>query len=470
MSQSNQRRVAVIGGGLSGLSVAVHAHRLDPTLDLTVFERQQRVGGVIDTEHVGEYVLDLGADMFSIQPPAAIELLDELGVGHRLCEPEPEGRGAMIVRQGKLVPVPDGFVLMRATKFGSMLRTPLLSPLGKLRMACEPYMPRRAGSTDESVGAFVRRRMGREVLQRVVEPLVAGIYTADVEQLSMRATMPNIVEMEREFGSLSKANRARRRSGQDAVERLSSGARYSQFRSFRGGMVELITSLRDALPAHVVHAGTGIESLTQQAGRWQLTTSHGGCSEYEHVVIATPPTIAASLLKSLSPSVASELAMIRSASAAIAVLVVRNEDIQRPVRTFGFVVPAAENRPILAASFASTKFAGRAPADQTIIRVFMGGIRRPDLLAKSDEDLVEIARRQLGELIGLVGTPKLTRLVRWPRAMPQYEVGHLGRVARIRKAVDDVAGLSLVSNALDGVGIAAVIAAGRRVAEQLRQR
>ena len=465
-------RVAIIGGGLSGLTTAVHLHRLDPSIPLTLFEAQQRVGGVIDTDRVGELVIDHGADMFATQPAAAIDLCHDLGVADRLIEPKVEGRGAMIVCRGRLVPVPDGFVLMRATKLWPMLTTPLLSIRGKLRLLVEPLIPSRQRDEDESVAAFVRRRLGREVLDRIVAPLVAGIYTADVERLSMRATMGPIFEMESRYGSLTKATLARRLSREDSLERTSSGARYGQFRAFRGGMIELIQTLRDALPDGSVRTGQKVVALQRSAGGWDVGLADGKRETFDRVVVATPSAAAARLLRPLAPVAAETLDSIESASTAIVVLAVPRTSIQRPVATFGFVVPPIEKRKILAVSFASEKFDGRAPHDQVILRVFIGGALQPDLLSLTDDQLIEIARQELADLIGLsdsVGAtdPATAWVVRWDQAMPQYHVGHLEKVQRIRDQIESLPGLSLTGNGLDGVGIAPLIAAARRVAERI---
>lgn len=471
LSRPPRRRVAIVGGGLSGLAAAAQLHLDAPSVQLTLFEAAPRLGGVIQTERVGPFVIDLGADMFTIKPPAAIDLLRRLGADERLIEPKQAGRGAGIVHRGRLVPVPEGFVLMRATQLRPILTTPLLSPGGKLRLLAERFIPPGTDNRDQSVGSFVRRRLGREVLDSIVGPLIAGIYTADVEKLSMRATMSPLVQMVRQHGSLTKATRVRRRSGDDTVERNSSGARYSQFRSFPGGMNELIQTLAAALPAGTVRTSAAVESLQQlDDRRWQVTAAGEPPEPFDHVLLATPPRVAAGLVRPTSAVVADQLQAIESASTAIVVLAVRRSDIQRPAGTFGFVVPPRENRRILAASFASEKFAGRAPADQVLVRVFIGGALQHALLKQSDEELIAIAQGELGELIGLGGEPTLAKVIRWNEAMPQYHVGHLERVEQIEQAVGAIKGLSIVGNALHGVGITPVIASAGTVAAEIAER
>lgn len=469
MSGPSNYRVAIVGGGLSGLATAIKLHLADPSLSLSLFEASERVGGVIHTEQENGFLIDLGADMFATKPAAALELCRELDVADQLIEPEVLGRGARIVHRGRLLPIPEGFVLMRATQLMPMLTTPLLSASGKLRFLAERWIKAPTGDVaeDESVGGFVRRRMGVEILDRIVAPLTAGIYTADVDKLSMQATMGPIAQMERQYGSLAAATAARRRIGEDSVERASTGARYGQFRAFRGGMIQLIRALADALPENTIRLNSPVQSIRTDGDRWQVAVADDQGCEFDRVIVAAPPRPASELLRDLAPVAARELDAIESASTAIVVLGVRRADIRRDVQTFGFVVPMLENRRILAGSFASHKFAGRAPSEHVLIRVFIGGSLQTQLLEESDDQLVKIAREELAALIGLEGTPVLTRVVRWYNAMPQYHVGHARRVERIEQAIDEVAGLSLVNNALHGVGIAPVIQLAGRIAQQV---
>ncbi len=463
MNEKQPRRVAIIGGGLSGLSTAAKLHRLDKSIQLVLYESGHRVGGVIHSEQVDDFLIDHGADMFSTQPSAAFDFCCELGLEDQLIEPKLTGRGARIVRTGQLLPIPEGFVLMRATQLWPMLTTPLLTLKGKLRFLFERWIAPAKDEQDEAVSTFVQRRMGQEVLDRIVAPLSAGIYTADVTKLSMQTTMKGIASMEKKYGSLARATAARRRKGEDSVERSSTGARYGQFRAFRGGMVELINGIAQSLPDEVIQLNSPVDSIRPDGNQWTVSES-GNDHEFDHVVLAVPPKAALHLLHHVAPRASAELAKIESASTAIVVLGVSTQDIQRPVETFGFVVPLSEKRRILAGSFASHKFSGRSPEDHVLIRVFIGGAMQADLLDKSDEELIEIAREELGELIGLTGEPVVTRVVRWNDAMPQYHVGHGDRVRIIDEDIALLPNLSFISNALHGVGIAPVIKQAEQVA------
>lgn len=466
MNKTTRRRVAIVGGGLSGLSTAAKLHRLDDSVELALFESGPRVGGVIHTEQVGEFLIDHGADMFAKKPSAAMDFCLELGLEDQLIEPKPSGRGARIVRNGQLVPIPEGFVLMRATQLWPMLCTPLLSLHGKLRFLMERWIAPAKTDEDESVSSFVQRRMGQEVLDRIVAPLSAGIYTADVTKLSMQTTMQAIAGMEKKYGSLARATAVRRRKGEDSVERGSTGARYGQFRAFRGGMIELIKGIAQSLPDDSINLNSPVESIRSMGNQWIVTES-GTDHKFDHVVVAVPPKAAVNLLKPTAPLASAELAKIESASAAIVVLGVSANDIKRPVNTFGFVVPLSEKRRILAGSFASHKFSDRSPEGHVLIRVFIGGAMQPELLEKSDEELVRIAQEELSDLIGLTGDPLVSRVVRWNDAMPQYHVGHGDRVRIIDEEIGRIPGLSFTSNALHGVGIAPVIKQADQVARKV---
>lgn len=474
MSSQPNPRIAIIGGGLSGLATAVKLHLVFPQANLTLLEGSKRLGGVIHTEVADQFLIDHGADMFATNPPAAIDLCRQLGVEDCLIEPRIESRGARIAHGSELVPLPEGFVLMRATQLWPMMTTPLLSIRGKLRFLAERWitsiqkdkLSNAPLPPDESVSNFVDRRMGKEVLDRIVAPLAAGIYTADVTKLSMQATMGPIAKMERDYGSLARATAARRRSGKDSLERSSAGARYGQFRAFPGGMIQLIETLRDALPQESIRLERPVKSLIKSGDQWTVTSGKESLG-FDHVVVAVPPNVAAELLRPLIPIAAAELAGIESASVAIVLLGVHRSQIQNEIDTFGFVVPLNEKRRILAGSFASNKFVGRAPEGDVLIRVFVGGAMQPELLDLADDQIVQIVREELDDLIGLHGDPVLTRVVRWDRAMPQYHVGHLDRVNRIEEAIEQVPGISLVSNALHGVGIAPVIGQADRVAKKI---
>lgn len=485
------RSIAVLGGGLSGLVTAFYLrkfHTTDQAVDLQLFEAGSRVGGVIGTREVevpdvGTFTLDMGADMFALDPPHAMQLVKDLGLEDQLLTPDADRAGALVVHRGKLQPIPDGFVLMRATKPWQLLTTPILSPGAKLRFLAERFIGQLASDQpdqDVSVGQFVRHRLGEEMLQRLVGPLVAGIYTADVEKLSMNATMAPIVKMVQQHGSLAKATLSRKKGDSDKTERSSAGARYSKFRGFRNGMQQLIDTLASQLGEPSIHLNTAVESIQwdEASSKWLVSTAQQSEQPFDSVVMATPSAVAAKLLRGVSAEglvepageAADELSAIEASSAAIVVLAVHKDQVERLPRKFGFVVPLIEGRKILAVSFASHKYAVRAPEDHVIIRVFIGGSMQPELLEHSDEELIDLAKHELADLIGLQGQETISQVVRWNDAMPQYHVGHLTRVERIRSAIDQVPNLWMVNNAMGGVGIAPLSGIAKQTAEEIYSR
>ncbi len=461
-------RVGIVGAGLAGLSAAFYLQRWRPNCQLQLFESSHRCGGVIRTERVGEFLLEHGADMFATNPNAALRLCEDLGLSDRLIKPLPQARGAGIVHRGRVVRIPEGFVLMRPTRLSSMLTTPLLSPWGKLRLFAEGLIPPRTTAEDESVESFVTRRLGREVLERIVQPLVGGIYTGDVSKLSMAATMPQFCQMESEDGSLWAATRRRQRAGIDSTERNSAGARYEQFRSFPGGVQELVDALQASLKPGVLQLGQAVTGVVQEGGHWHL---QGVAVEpLDHLILATPAAIAARLLSGPVPEAAQLLSQVETTSSAIVVFGVDEANIACPLNVAGIVVPACEHRRVLAVSFTSDKFPGRAPEGQKLIRVFIGGALQSELLQLDDEQLISLAREELQDLIGLSGQPRLARVIRWHNAMPQYHIGHRQRIEQLEQMLAAQPGLHVIGNSLRGVGIAPTVAGAVTVASRISGR
>ncbi|MDH3582736.1 MAG: protoporphyrinogen oxidase, partial [Phycisphaerae bacterium] len=373
-------------------------------------------------------------------------------------------RRALVVRRGRLMPIPAGFRLMAPGRWGPVLRSPLFSWRGKLRMAGERFVPRKSGGEDEAVADFVVRRFGREALERLVQPLVGGIYTADANRLSLRATLPQFGEMEQQYGSVSRGMRERA----VGAESDDAGARYSLFLSFEDGMQTLVDGLVGNLnPVNVELGRTACAVRRGGGGGWEVHCEDGGVLDGDGVILALPAFAAADLLGDCDAELAASLASIEYASSAVINLGFNQADVPDPLEAFGFVVPAAENRRLLAASYSSSKYAGRAPADHVLLRAFVGGALQPELLEYDDEKLIGLAREELGELLGIGGEPVITTVARWPRSMPQYTVGHRERVESILGQLAAHDGLGLAGSAYDGVGIPDCIRSGQAAAEGL---
>ncbi len=469
-------RLAVVGGGITGLTAAYRLHQLLPAARIELFEASDRLGGVLSTHRSGDTLLELGADSFIDKLPMAVELCQEVGLGDQLIPTNEAQRRALVLHDGKLHPVPQGFVQMRPEQYGPMLRTELLSWRGKSRLLAERWIPSPIEIAnvdyDESVASFATRRLGREVFQRLVQPLVAGIYTADPYQLSVAATMSSALKAEKKHGSLRGAVLAR---GGTANENSSSrGARYASFVTLRGGLSELVDALAKRLALASLHLNHSLSGLAQAADhRWSITHSSAKNPEvFDGVVVALPAPRAANLLATTDTELSYSLSRISYASSAVVGLLYRRDQIKDPLNGFGVVVPTIENRRIVAASFSSVKFPGRAPDEQVLIRVFLGGALQPELLERTDGELVDLAHAELRVILGIEDKPLRADLVRWNEKMPQYHVGHLQLVERIERQIDKLPGLELAGNAYHGVGIPQCVASGdkaaRRLAESLK--
>ncbi len=468
-------RVVVVGGGLSGLAAAHRVHELAASarhsIEVVVLEAKDRIGGVIWTERVDGFTLEGGPDSFITNKPWGIDLCSRLGLTDQLIETDPSHRRSFVVRKGQLAPVPEGFVLMAPHRILPILTTPVLSWRGKLRVLMDLVVPRRENDTEESLAAFVRRRLGREALERLVQPLVGGIYTGDPNDLSLKATLPQYLAMEQEHGSLIRA--AWRQRSQDRAmrqhERQASGARYGMFVSLADGMETLPMALAAALPPGTVRTGSLVRRLSRNgaASPWLVELLDGPSLEADAVIVTTEGHSIARLIDMEDPGLALQLRAIPYASSVIINVAYRRDQVQHPLDGFGVVVPAAENRSILAASFSSVKFPSRAPAGTVLLRIFVGGATQPELFDLDDSTISELVTRDLGELIGVQGDPLLLRIARHPRAMPQYILGHLDRVEAIRRKLARYPRLFLTGIAFDGVGIPDCIRAAEATAEKV---
>ncbi len=463
------RRIAIIGGGITGLSAALRlsdlARERGNSIEVTLLESSDRLGGMLRTERIGEYLVEHAADMWITNKPEGVRLCERLGLAERLIPTDAKFRKSLVLRGGKPYPVPEGFQLMVPEQAWPIMKSPLLSLRGKLRLLTECLVPARREGTDESLAGFVRRRCGNEVFERLVQPLVGGIYTADPERLSLKATLPRFLEMEQQHGSLIRAALHERRNRKNNEVAGTSGARYGLFASLPNGIQELVSALTNCVSEFakvrlqmVVH---GVRRCPEGSFELELSNGH---ERFEAVILAVPAFVATSLLAQGHPELAAELNRIEYASTAVVASGHQLADIAHPLNAFGLVVPHLERRQVLAVSFTSRKFPGRAPAGRVLLRTFVGGALQPELFDLDDRAILELVHRELSELLGVRGEPDFAVVMRHARAMPQYFVGHLDVVSRIESAVSACPGLALAGNFLKGVGIPDSIASGEAAA------
>ena len=461
------KRIVVIGGGVSGLAAAHRLLELSQTnqqpVQVTLIEASNRLGGTINTEEREGFVLERGPDSFISEKPEALALAKRLGLEPQLIQTNEKYRRSFIVRNGRLRAVPEGFQLLAPSRIWPFLTSDIFSLAGKARMAADLFLPRQNvnGAKDESLANFVRRRLGREALDRMAQPMVGGIYTADPETLSLRATLPRFLDMERDHRSLILAMLRQSQTQKSGT----SGARYSLFLSFARGMQVLVDAL-----AHVkadIRLNTRAEALKLDGPTWTIVTNTGEQFKTDAVCLAVPAYLAASLIETADKELAKKLNQIKYSSTATINFAYKRTAIDHPLDGFGFVVPFIEKRSLIACTFSSVKFANRAPDGHVLLRAFAGGALQPEIFALDDGEMAVRIKTDLNQLLGINEEPLFTTLVKWKKSMPQYEVGHLDRVNEIEKLTSKLPALTLAGNAYRGGGIPDCIRSGETAAELL---
>ncbi len=470
-SLNQRKRILVIGGGVAGLAAAHCLTELSAAarpLDIKLIEAQDRLGGSIITRRKDGFLIEGGPDSFITAKPWGLALCKRLGIDSQLIPTNPACRRTFVVRRGRMYPIPEGFLLLAPTRILPFVTSRLFSWPGKCRMALDLLLPAKplGPDDDESLGSFVRRRFGREALERVAQPLVGGIYTADPDKLSLRTTMPRFLEMEAQHGSLIRAMRKQMPVAREQAN-IDSGARYSMFVAFRGGMDTLVNALAERLPTGAVQVGWPAEKIEYIDSVWRVRFQNGRHESADGLIVATPAHVTGGLVRDLDATLVDELASIPYAASATLSLAVRREQLGRLPEGFGFVVPFSERRTIIAVTFSSIKFEQRAPANQVLMRAFLGGALQPEVYALDDEALRRAVLTDLRELIGLQGDPAFMDLYRWPLSMPQYPVGHLLNVRRIEQRLAARRTIAVAGNGFSGVGIPDCIHSGEQAAEKV---
>ena len=458
LTEANQpagptRRVVIVGGGIAGLSTAWYvqtlAARAGLALHYTLLEAGDRWGGKIATEHIGgfgetPFVVECGPDAFLTRKPWAYNLTRELGLADSILGVNQATHGTYVAWGGQLVPLPEGMPLLVPTKLGPFLRSPLFTPLGKLRLLLEPLIPARHEPGDESVAAFVRRRLGGEALDRLAEPLLGGIYNSDVETQSLRATFPQFAALEDTHGSLLRGTRAMRAKAQATSPAL------PPFFSFPGGAQTLVETLVPKLTGDL-RLNANVQSIERGDTGYRVALASGEVINADAVVLATPARIAGRLLRGVAGKAADELAVMRSSSIGALSLGFRRADVPHPMGGHGIVIPRVERRRIDGVSWSSSKWVGRAPSGYALIRVFFGGPNSSATMALDDAGVLQVVRHELRDLMGISAEPVFSHIRRWQEAYPEYAVGHLERIAGIDAQLPP--GIVLAGSAYRGIGV-----------------
>lgn len=467
-------RIAIVGGGISGLSAAFaleqHRRTTGASVEYVLYESSSRFGGVVRTDRIDGCIVEAGPDSYITEKPWATDLCRALGLGDQLIGSNDAQRKTYIVVHGRLVPMPDGLMFMVPTKILPTGMSSLFSWQTKLRMAQELFHPPRAAIHDESVADFIGRHYGPEMVDRLADPLLAGVYGGEAANLSVRAVLPRFVEMERTYGSLGKGMLdARKKIRSDA--RSGPGGSASIFTSLKDGMQSLVETIISRLTASSLRTNAPVMAIRQEAGGWVV--SAGMQSDgFDGVIVALPAPAAAHVLGMIAAEPSAELAAIPYTSSITVALGYGREVRQSLPPGFGFLVPRSENKRLLAATFVHNKFPHRAPEDRALLRCFFGGVNVEKVWELSDDQIVAVVREELQEILGphvlgLRRDPRFARIYRWKGAMPQYNVGHLERLERIERQRQQLPGLVFAGNGYSGIGVPDCVRSGQEAAEEL---
>lgn len=467
------KRVVVIGAGIAGLSLAysIREHqRPGQDCEVVLLERKDRIGGNIRTEKTNGFIIEGGPDCFLSEKPWAMELCKRVGLGSELLMTNEERRKTFVLSRGRLHELPEGVILMVPTKILPLATSSLISLSGKIRMALEFFIPARKDTGDETLGSFVRRRLGAEALDKIAEPLVAGVHAGDPETMSVRACFPKFVQLEQEHGSLIRGMLKRMATARKSPKPAGEGKRMTMFVTLRAGLSTLINVLNAILTESkdtVIRTNVGVAGVAPKDGGYEVRLEDGSAIMADSVVIAAPAYAASALVAGMDAGLAERLLTIPYVSTATVSIGFKKKDINHPLNGFGFVVPKTEGRRIMAATWTSVKFDYRAPDDSVLIRCFVGGAKNAEFVLLDDDAMIKMVRVELKDIMGIDAEPVLTRVFRWMNSMPQYTVGHEERVVAIEEAAARHPGFYLTGSAYHGIGISDSIRYSEVVAKKV---
>lgn len=471
-------RVIIIGGGIAGLAAAVHlkagAKSHGKAVDILLLEKSERIGGKILTERFGAYLIEAGPDSFLPEKVWTLNLAKHLGIDRDMIPSNDEFKGTYIYSAGSLHPLPEGVMLMVPTMLMPLAKSRLISWPGKLRMGMEIFMPRKKTREDESLASFVTRRLGRECLEKIAEPLVAGIHTSNPDNMSILATFPRFVEMERKnrsliLGMLS-AIKTKPHATLSGPPKGGGAARMTYFMSFKDGMHTLPRACAEFLGQDAIRLNASVKAVEPEGRGYSAVLDDGERLHADHVIIGAPAYEAANIVGCMDANLAGQMRKIEWSSSSTVSLAFRKEDINRPLYGFGFIVPRVEGRRINAATYSSIKWSYRAPDNRLLIRIFIGGGHHEELVHDLDDaGMVRTALEELDTIIGIKAVPEFTKVYRWFKGMPKYTVGHLDRMAVLDRILASRPGLHLIGCSYKGIGIGDCIHNAQVAAEKILQ-
>ena len=461
-------RIAIIGGGISGLSAAYYLEQeraKGAPVEYTLFESSNRLGGVMFSDRIGDCVVEGGPDSFLTEKPWAAQLCAELGIAGDLIGSNDSQRITYIVVKGRLVPMPDGLMFMVPTKLLPTALTSLFSWGTKFKMLGELLHPPRPVHKDETVAQMVERHFGSEVVDRLADPLLSGVYGGDAASLSVRAVLPRFVEMEESYGSLCRAMLA----GRKKLAAMQAAKGYKPkplFSSLKGGMQQMIDAIVARLDPQSLRTGSAVSALARSGTGWELTTSRG-TERFDAVIFATPARIASTMLAGIDQQLSGDLGGVQYSSSITVTLGYRRDELKMCPPGFGFLVPRSEGTRMLATTFVHTKFPFRAPDNKALVRCFLGGAKDQGVLTMNDEQITALVRKELKQITGLEAEPWFVKVYRWDRAMAQYTPGHLERIERIGATVRQMQNLAIAGNFYKGIGVPDCVRTGKEAAQQM---
>ena len=461
------KKIVIIGGGISGLATAYSleeiARKKGESISITLFEKNNRIGGNILTERTDGFLIEGGPDCFLSEKPWAIQLCERLGMGESLLRTNDEYRKTYILLNGHLHELPEGVILMIPTEIFPLLKSNLISLSGKIRMGMELFIPKKESSADESLSQFVRRRLGQEALDKIAAPLVAGVHAEDPDTMSVKSRFPRFVQMEEEYGSLIKGMIAKRREMRRAGSK-GNKPKYTMFMTLKDGLSEMPATIVQNLKMTKILTNREVAGVDKR-DIFKISLKNGEVLDADTVVFATPSYETASLLTGINDSISALLNKIPYASTATVSLAFKKESISNPMNGFGFLVPRQEKRRITGATWVSRKFSYRSPDDSVLIRCFIGGSHNEKLVFLNDKDMIEMVKGELRDIMGITSEPLLTRIYRWEKAMPQYTIGHEERLSILDKKLSEYPGIFLTGSSYRGSGISECIKDGQLTAE-----